>query len=163
MDKERVDGVIELLLRGVPLRDAINQCGFTPRTFNRRLQADKEAALAYSRAQEFKADLLADEIINIADTSEDPAKARNQIEARKWIASKYNSKRFGDRIDLNVTQTIDIGSTLEEARNRMRPISDLSKTLDLQAIEIPTMSAVSSPDKKSEEAQAAPLVPDIFK
>ena len=159
----QVDAVIELLLSGVPLRQAVSQCGFTPRTFNRRLCADRDAALAYSRAQEFKADLLADEIIDIADTSEDAAKARNQIESRKWVASKYNSKRFGDRIDLNVTQTIDIGSTLEEARGRyLRPMRDPAQIIEAQAIELPSINAPRPSDKELEKPEPITGEPDIF-
>ena len=57
----------------------------------------------YTRAREERADLLADEILLIADTEDDPNKARVRIDARKWWAAKVNPKSYGDKADLNVS------------------------------------------------------------
>lgn len=50
----------------------------------------------YTRAREDQAEGYADEITEIADLSEDPAKAKVQIDARKWVAAKLKPKKFGD-------------------------------------------------------------------
>jgi hypothetical protein len=50
------------------------------------------------RAREERADLVADEIITIADTETDPQKARNRIDARKWWAARVNPKKYGDKL-----------------------------------------------------------------
>ena len=55
----------------------------------------------YARAREAQAELVADEVITIADTEEDPAKARVRIDARKWYAGKMRPKVYGDKIDMN--------------------------------------------------------------
>jgi hypothetical protein len=83
-------------------------------------------AVSYARATEIRADLMADEVITIADCEvTDPQRARNQMQARQWLASKQHSRRYGDRIDLNVSQTLDVSVTLAEARARLlRPVSD---------------------------------------
>lgn len=154
-----VNRVIDLVLDGCSLREAVKRVGISPKKFSHALQGDKAAALAYARALEIKADLLADDIIQIADTAEDAAKARNQIDSRKWIASKLYAQRYGERIDLNVTQTIDIGSTLAEARARLRPISDQSNIIDSQAIDITDAINSRSTDKQSVDND---LQPDIF-
>lgn len=52
----------------------------------------------YAHARENQADFYADEIIEIADSTDDPAKARLQIDARKWKASRMAPKKYGDRI-----------------------------------------------------------------
>lgn len=124
--KERARQAIEAVANGDTLKSALANARLTASTLNYLLSGDRELAVAYARAQEIRADLLADQIITIADDeTKDPHRARNQINARQWIASKHHSKRYGDRIDLNVTQTIDIGSTLQEARARLlRPVSD---------------------------------------
>jgi len=63
----------------------------------------------YMRAREEQADYYADEMVQIADSTEEPAKARVQIDTRKWIASKLKPKKYGDKIDhshegdLNIT------------------------------------------------------------
>lgn len=56
---------------------------------------------SYARAREVQADVLADEIIEIADTEPDPNRARVMIDARKWLASKLRPKKYGDRVALD--------------------------------------------------------------
>lgn len=155
--KRDVYAVIEKVLDGTTLREAVKECGFTPMTFNRELQADKDAAVTYARALEIKADLIADEIIHIADTAEDASKARNQIDSRKWVASKLYARRYGERIDLNVTQTIDVGITLQEARSRY--ISDTPSIIDAQAIDI----IEEKPNEAFDKISNVAATPDIFK
>jgi hypothetical protein len=79
----------------------------------------KEDFLAqYMRAREEQADHYADEIIDIADTEEDPNIARVRIDARKWVAAKLKPKRYGDKLDIDhttagekITPTIILEST----------------------------------------------------
>ena len=154
--QQLVEHIIDDVLAGSTLKNALRDCGLTAQAFARILQGDRTAAAAYARAAELRADLLADEIISIADSDDDPAKVRNQINARQWLASKLNAKRYGDRIDLNVTQTVDIGATLAEARARLlRPASDHHDVIDVQAIDSSGDSGDRSGDKQS-------LAPDIF-
>ena len=157
----QVGKVIELVLDGLPLREAVKQSGLTPNAFAYRLQQDKAAAIAYSRAVEIKADLLADEVVHLADGDGDPAKVRNQMNARQWLASKLYAKRYGDRIDLNVTQTIDIGATLAEARARLLPGRDLGDVIDVQPIDSSGQKALGASDIQS-QGPAPDAVPDIF-
>jgi len=51
----------------------------------------------YVRAREEQADHFADEIIEIADTEDDPQKARVRIDARKWKAGKMKGE-YSDKI-----------------------------------------------------------------
>lgn len=78
------------------------------------LRDDKEFSLQYARAKESQADLLAEEILSIADkerettdkvcTSEGEyttkrdniARSRLQVDSRKWLASKLKPKKYGD-------------------------------------------------------------------
>jgi hypothetical protein len=64
------------------------------------LREHEEFANNYARARENQADYYADEILDIADSAEDPQKARLQVDTRKWIASKLKPKKFGDKIDM---------------------------------------------------------------
>lgn len=52
----------------------------------------------YARAREDQADHYADEIIGIADTEEDPNRARVRVDARKWVASKLKPKNYGEKV-----------------------------------------------------------------
>ena len=75
----------------------------------------KEFRDNYAQAREQQADLLADEIIEIADDSsgdvievngkvvmdhEFAARSRLRVDARKWKASKLAPKKYGDKIEL---------------------------------------------------------------
>lgn len=51
----------------------------------------------YARARDKQADHFAAEIIDIADTEKDSAKARNRIDARKWYAGKVRPRSYGDK------------------------------------------------------------------
>jgi hypothetical protein len=74
----------------------------------------------YMRAREAQADFLAEEILEIADdgsndlmtitkgdityeqeNKEVTNRSRLRVDARKWIASKFKPKRYGDKVDLN--------------------------------------------------------------
>lgn len=68
----------------------------------------------YARAREAQADLLAEEILQIADDGQNDsyiddegkvridhdhiARSRLRVDARKWLASKLAPKKYGDRI-----------------------------------------------------------------
>jgi hypothetical protein len=66
----------------------------------------------YTRAREHQADVLADEIIEISDHTDEDHTAftgsnvvqrdKLRVEARKWAASKLKPKKYGDRIDHNI-------------------------------------------------------------
>ena len=57
----------------------------------------------YAHAREAQADLLADEIISIADEpvlfAEQVARNRLRVDARKWMAGKLRPKRYGDKVE----------------------------------------------------------------
>lgn len=83
------------------------------------LKENEEFSERYARAREMQADLYADQIIQIADDCEPEAgsvsKARLQIEARKWTASKLSPKKYGDRLEVDGGMHVQIESkTLED-------------------------------------------------
>ena len=58
----------------------------------------------YARAKDESADCMVDDILSIADNDEeDPQSRRVRIDARKWVASKLKPKKYGDRIQTEVT------------------------------------------------------------
>lgn len=85
------------------------------------INADSAPARAemYARAREDRADLLADEILDIADDAkgdiyidddgvertnhEVVARAKLRVDARKWIACKLKPRVYGDKLQQEVT------------------------------------------------------------
>lgn len=72
------------------------------------LQEDKTFADDYARAREAQADFYADQVAEIADTEDDPNRARVRIDARKWIAGKMRPKKYGDRVDHEVDGQVTV-------------------------------------------------------
>ena len=68
-------------------------------TFYEWISTHSWLADKYARARELRAEVLAEEIIEIADNAEDANKARLQVDARKWAASKLDAKRYGDKTE----------------------------------------------------------------
>lgn len=106
----------------IELKSATKSLAFndvTPSNFYKYLSENPLAENEYMRAQSAIAEMMAEDIVDISDTENDAARARNRIDARKWYASKTKPQKFGDRIDLNINQVVDIGSALAEARSRV--------------------------------------------
>lgn len=78
------------------------------RTVLKWMTTDPNFCTSIARAREEQAEHLAEEIVNIADTCTDPHKARLQIDARKWYASKLAPKKYGDKLDLNANHSGEI-------------------------------------------------------
>jgi hypothetical protein len=158
-----VHQVIQQVLKGATLRKALEGMGITPDVFAGILQKDKEAGRAYALAQEVRGDLLAEEVIEIADGDDPPDKARNRINTRQWYAGKIN-KRYSDRIDVNVTQSLDVSSVLAEIHARRRPVRDQLTEQDSQVLDVEAKEVARATDKQSAPlvAPADSMRPDIF-
>jgi phage FluMu gp28-like protein len=98
---------------GASLRSALKKEGRPgSEVFYRWLDADPEKAKRYARACELRADAIFEDILDIADDSSGDKKYTDQgevmdsefvqrsklrVDARKWIASKLNPKKYGDK------------------------------------------------------------------
>jgi hypothetical protein len=71
------------------------------RTVYQWLEKNEEFAQMYARARARQQEVFAAQVITIADTESDTARARNMMDARKWYASKVAPKRWGDRIEVD--------------------------------------------------------------
>lgn len=88
---------------------------------------DPERSQAYTRAREIGAEATFEEIQSIADGVEPDkdavAKARVQIDTRKWQMSKVAPKRYGDKIAIDHQHSIE-GMDADDLR---AALSDLLK------------------------------------
>lgn len=91
----------------------------SPSTIFRWLEDNEAFRQRYARAREIQATIYADEILTIADTCEDPNKARLQVDARKWHASKTAPKVWGDLQRVEVNTTINVATAHADALMRL--------------------------------------------
>lgn len=107
----------------------------------------------YRLARQVQAELLIDEIFDIADDSEDDwietynkkgqfagfkpdteaiQRARLRIDTRKWFAGKMVPKIYGDHLDITHDVTGDLAELMKEASNKT---SGLPKPIEGEVIE----------------------------
>ncbi len=107
----------------------------------------------YIRAQEIRADLFADMVVEESRSAGDPHAVRNRMNALIWAASKMKPDKYGDRLDVSITQTVDIRGALEAAKNRIREVIEVTKTQLLDnATTIVDRATGLKPDAANEEA-----------
>ena len=92
-------------------------------TIYKWMAQNADFAQMYARAREERAHMIADEIIQIADTEEDPQRARVRIDARKWWVGKANAKHYGDKTQVDLTVTKDVGAMTDAELERIAAAS----------------------------------------
>lgn len=115
--QEAVSAILERLADGESLR-AICAGDDMPAksTVFKWLSQNKDFADQYARAREIQADVLFDEILEIADNGQNDtytdddgnvrtdhdviARSRLRVDSRKWMAGKLRPKVYGDKLSL---------------------------------------------------------------
>lgn len=117
--QETADLICERLADGASLRSiCLKDDSPAQATVFRWLAASETFREQYARAREAQADVLADEIVDIADDGrrdyvdadglktvdhDHIARSRLRVDARKWIASKLKPKKYGDKVSTELT------------------------------------------------------------
>ena len=131
--------VVDLMVsEGLSLRKACLRTGLDAARFLRAVDADPELAKHYARARQALLDKMADEIMELADApvpvldngATDNALVRQrqlQVDTRKWFLSKLAPKIYGDRLDVQVSDTrISISGALAAAQARLVDVVDVT-------------------------------------
>ena len=119
MTPEQVDAILEDVACGLSDVKAAESRGIDRKTFYRRMLADEELRHRYARAKDAGLEVWSDEINSIPDAADQDAaavaKARLQVDSRKWLLSKLAPKKYGDRLDVehggNINVTVKRFST----------------------------------------------------
>ena len=104
----------------------------------------KAFATQYARARQEQADALADSVVHIADTTDDPNKARLQIDARKWYAGKVRPKVYGEGIQLRHANADGTGPVQVEQTTR---VAIIDRLLDAIPLEVTRVESLPKPDE----------------
>ena len=96
------------------------------RTVYRWLRENEDFCQNYTRAKEDQADYLADDTLTICDDqSIDPQQKRIMVDTRKWLASKFKPKKYGDRIAVAGDSENPLTMMISEiAGKTLGPVSD---------------------------------------
>ena len=135
--------VLAAIANGAALSTALTSVSPSPSYAWAKLQLrnSHELKAAYQQAVEDRADRLAEELMELADTPmpeglDGPGRSawvqqmRLRVDVRKWAASKLKPKTYGERLDLLVTQEpISITAAIEAAQRR---VFDDKRTIDAE-------------------------------
>jgi hypothetical protein len=131
VDPDQWDEIFERLAQGqslVKITSYKNMPSY--RTVTRALAIPENNRLRdrYMKAREDAADVLAEEIIDIADA--DPGVTehgvdngavnhqRLRVDARKWVAAKLKPRKYGERVDMAIEGRITLEGLLTAAREQ---------------------------------------------
>lgn len=113
-----LESIFELIENGKSLRKALLEKGISSKTFYVWIEEDESKVKQYARATELRAEALLDEMFDIVDDTsndidqfeitegimservnhENIQRSRLRYDARKWLVSKLNPKKYSDKI-----------------------------------------------------------------
>ena len=101
------ENICEQIANGKSLRSICTEDGMpSATTVFKWLNENQDFSEQYARARDRQADHYFEEIVEIADSVEADsaavAKARLQVDARKWTLSKLAPKKYGEKTELDV-------------------------------------------------------------
>lgn len=102
------------------------------------------------RAQDIGYEVQVDKLLNIFKYYKDVNQARVISENTRWAISKRSPQKYGDKLTLDINQTIDIKSALLEAKQR---IGIQAPSQIEQAIDVTPENLIIETDNKSVDAK----------
>ena len=125
--QEVADAICEAIAEGRALRNICCRDGMpASSTVGRWLAANVEFRRQYTVAREIQAEILIDEILQIADDktgdeAAEPAegaaretgvavhRARLRVDTRKWLIGRLAPKRYGEKLDVDLNTSVKLG------------------------------------------------------
>lgn len=132
IDESKATWVIHSIQKGRTLKSCFEELDIDPHEFFEVVWGSASLTGLYERAQKSRAEILVEEIVDIADSEPDSSRAKNRLDARRWYASKMIPHKYGDRVDVNITQTVSITAALEEAKRRTLIVNETKELPDIE-------------------------------
>lgn len=115
--------ILDKISRGINLKEILrdDQRDFDYTQLLRWIHRDPQRKSRYYEAQEIGSEMIAAEILEIADGDglEDVQRSKLRIDSRQFLIKTWNRKRYGDVKTLEVNQNISITAALEQANQRL--------------------------------------------
>lgn len=136
--EEQIETAIDMALKGEPLQRIIDGILTSESEFHRYKLQYPEFMTRFEQARQEGLEYIADGLITAHKDEIDVQRARLKSDNAKWLLAKRKPAVYGDKVDIHVSQTIDISSALKDARSRALPLNDVTKQVidvGLQKIE----------------------------
>lgn len=136
--QEQLDLAVELAAKGEPFKRIIDECLLQSEYhFWLYRQHYPDFQNIFEQARQEGLEHLADGLMTAHDDHVDVQRARLRSDNAKWLLSKRKPSVYGDKVDIHVSQTIDISTALSEARKRVPALADSSEAKDI--IDVPNL------------------------
>ena len=133
--------VVEAIQTGRSLRQVCQDEGMPDfRTVQRWIVSDGQFAVRYARARTAQADTLFDRMEAVEEAvsagTMDSHAARVVLDSMRWRASKLAPKVYGDRLDVQVSDTrISISGALQAAQARLVDVVDVTPRISASIVQ----------------------------
>lgn len=136
LSPEQQDTVLRLAVDGESMRTICGVIGISRHQMWRYREKYPTFDHAVTRAQMEGVEAQTDLLLSAHEDYKDPQRAKVMSDNVKWLASRRKPETYGDRLDLNVTERVDVGGALIEARKRAAlPVCDQESGDDAQVAE----------------------------
>lgn len=126
LTEEQKKLAIDMAAEGKSITQIVDSLCVSNHQFLMLRQNDPVFSESFERARHEGLEHIADNLLVVADEYADVQRARLKSDNAKWLLSKRKPKIYGDKIDVNINQTIDISGALSEAKQRALPIRDVT-------------------------------------
>ncbi len=113
--------VLDLLAEGKTYVDIAAELGVSNGTISSWRRENVSFELECTRARVIGFDCEAESLDIIARDEPDVNRARLMCDNKKWRLARQAPQKYGDKIDINLNQTIDARGVLEEIERRKLP------------------------------------------
>lgn len=126
LTEEQKKLAIDMAAEGKSITQIVDALCVSNYAFMKMRQHDPLFEQSFEHARHEGLEHIADNLLVVADEYTDVQRARLKSDNAKWLLSKRKPKIYGDKIDVNINQTIDISGALSEAKQRALPIRDVT-------------------------------------
>lgn len=151
LSEDQKNRILEMLSEGKTCLQVREEIGLTANEFRKLRKQDPKLDAEIQDALEHGYDEMADQLLMVSDEYSDPARARLKSDNVKWVLSKRRSQIYGDKVSVDMKQTVDISAAISEARARVSlPTCYPAETRDVQEVDIFDDSLNTTSDYKSD-------------
>lgn len=111
--------VLERVATGDTASTVCRELGIRPNLFNLKCYHHPALRNAHSQAQVAASDALAERVLDIPDEEPDVQRARLKSDNIKWYVAKINPRKYGDSLNVNVTEEVSLRDAMAAARERV--------------------------------------------
>lgn len=111
--------VLERVATGETATAACRELGVHFNAFNLKCYRYPSLRKAHTQAQAAASDALAERVLDIPDEEPDVQRARLKSDNIKWYVAKINPRKYGDSLNVNVTEEVSLRDAMAAARERV--------------------------------------------